>query len=193
MVVGHPHVVEQVHEDLVIVVDEATRDEGVCETSDGDSVAIERLVFLSFFDLGVVEGGLAEEFVDVELLEVLFWVLAEGEYFEDTVIHVGDVIHITLGILFYLLHLDIGTMERFLVCDQVCSERILFDHIVFVVVLGDSDASLGIVGNDDGNDIIGRDLHMIVGQVLEEILVVLQLWVAILYGIFFLELLVFYH
>jgi len=48
MVVGHPDIVEQVYEDLVIVVDEATRDERISKTRDRNSVTVKYCFFLAY-------------------------------------------------------------------------------------------------------------------------------------------------
>lgn len=48
MVVGHLDIMEEIHEDLVIVVDEATRDERISKTCDRNCVAVEWFRAISY-------------------------------------------------------------------------------------------------------------------------------------------------
>ena len=66
---------------------------------------------------------------------------------------------------------------------------VLFDNIMLIIVFGDSYASLGIISNDDGYDVVievvGSDLNMIVRHILEQLLVILKLGVSVLHNVFF--------
>lgn len=62
---------------------------------------------------------MAEVFVDIKLIEVLFWVLTKWKDFEDAVIHVRNVIQVTFGVLLDLLHFDVRSSEGFFVGDLI--------------------------------------------------------------------------
>ena len=62
----------------------------------------------------------------------------------------------------------------------------MFDNIMLIIVFGDSYAPLRIISNDNGYNVVGSDLNMIVRQILEQLLVILKLGVAVLHNVFFL-------
>lgn len=55
MIVGHSDIMEEIYEDLVVVVDKATRDERIGKTCDRNRMAVEWFVFLSFFYFRIIE------------------------------------------------------------------------------------------------------------------------------------------
>lgn len=56
---------------------------------------------------------------------------------------------------------------------------------MLIIVFGDSNAPLGIISNDNGYDVVGSDLNMIVRHILEQLLVILKLGVSVLHNVFF--------
>lgn len=77
------------------------------------------------------------------------------------------MVHVTLGVLLHLLHFDVASFEGFFPGNEVCPKGILFDHIMLIIIFGDSNTPLGIICNNDRYDVVGSYLNMVVRQVLE--------------------------